>query len=259
MSTRQISCIKLTTYSVFIVFFLFAGCSKKQPSEQTANTETPTVQSTETFPVESGSSPDASSVVKETEMLPINELTNDKQYRATVTHWCKEFLYSGATEQELYQACKGCRMHYIAVAFLEMYPESEYKDEVSDLASQFELKKITERTEIGYDTLIKKYGFNRNMFLYRWENSSFAGFVVNGSRYNLSPQQHKSPETGFSFSLFEDSNIFYGPICYGNLQIMPESSFVAGDCAGTNFVSGMVKGLVFFKGSAIIYPKPKKD
>ena len=128
-------------------------------------------------------------------------------------------------------------MHYIAVAFLDMFPNSEHHSEISSLAKQFEVKEFTETRLISYNDLSVKFGFNGSNQIYRWDDS----FVAIRPGENVFIIAAKSPEDAIPVG--RNSVEIPTPICLGNLQVFRGTFQTKAD------------GIEFHSGCAFIYPK----
>ena len=112
-------------------------------------------------------------------------------------------------------------MHYRYVAFLEMFPDSQYRDEITRRIDGFLefISSDSDRTFIPWDEFSRTYNYDGIDSVYYWRS-------------------------GDAFMRVDPSGaqIWEGPICIGNIQ------FVAG-----KFYSKQ-DGIVLLDGTRFIYP-----
>jgi hypothetical protein len=125
-----------------------------------------------------------------------NGLPMGKEYRDAVREWGRLY-FANRSEAETFEVVKKNDMHYLYVAFLELYPRSAHRGEIQGLMQRFSLFDTEERTTIPVADLKRKYNYDGDNGVYAW-NNAFAASVVHDKANRVWP----------------------APLCYGNLQFL---------------------------------------
>ncbi|MFH0785865.1 MAG: hypothetical protein V2B20_28495 [Pseudomonadota bacterium] len=189
--------IFMYTIAVSLILSVFGCDNPSQKLEQTTTiTDDPSKKLEQTIPI-----------------------TDD--YKVNVKSFAESRLYKGKTETEVYADVTKAEMHYLYVAFLEMYPKSQHEQNVKKALKNFRLLEVPpdKPMVINFETLKGKYGFNGKKEIYYWGNG--AGLIEVDSA---------------------GKRIWKGPICFGNLQLLAGS------------FTGVGEELEFLPGTKLIYP-----
>ena len=158
---------------------ILTGCGQSAPQAQTAQ-KTNQAQNVANTPA------------KTTSLLP----TLDGDERASIKQFATDTLYKGKTEEEIYSDVMTNDMHYLCIAFLEMFPASAKKTEVEKKLTHFRqfLVPTNGPTVLTYQELKDRFNWDGKETVYRWA-SSMSGKVREGGKF-----------------------LWFGPMCLGNLQ-----------------------------------------
>ena len=150
-------------------------------------------------------------------------LSPSPEYRSKVRSFAESNLYTGKSEAEVYADVIETRMHYRCVAFLEMFPRSVHARELQEALGTFRVLEApaTSPLVVSFSELKQKYGFDGVERVYYWAEG--LGFMRVGSA---------------------GKQIWRGPICVGNLQLLRGGFTHEGD------------GLKLLPGTRLIYPAP---
>ena len=162
--------------------------------------------------------------------------TEDPGYCKEVKEFAKSNIYFGMSEEAVYKDVVISNVHYKYIAFIELFPNSNYAKEIrkkvskfrahsfsSDLNDSTKSKKIFISTEV----LKMKYGYNGVRKIFKWDNS------MSGSMIG-----------------YDGIQVFFGHICLGNLQLL------SGEFSPT--IKNEKEGFLFQKGSKILYSTVNK-
>lgn len=165
-------------------------------------------------------------------------------YRSKVKKWGRQNLYPGWSEERVYAVVKKRQMHYLYVAFLELFPQSSHRPEIEQLLSQFSLETFPKNTVLTYKEMAQRFNFDANHVFYRW-NGTLVVTLAGGSMYIMAPDSFYTPESG-AYGKDGNGPETTGSFCYGNLQILNGS------------VIGRGPAKEFTKGTSLIYPAARR-
>jgi len=154
--------------------------------------------------------------------------TKDSKYISIVSSFVSEKVFKDKTDEVAYSYAKEQNMHYLYVAFLDLFPQSKYASEISKRTEHFGILSVPDGGSKFFSDkeLKEKYNFNGVMEMYRWGGGLSAMEIT---------------ESG--------SSLITGHMCLGNLQL-----FSGGFSA--EVING-VEGLKLLPGTKIIYPLKK--
>ena len=168
----------------------------------------------------------------------------DDNYRATVTKWGKETLFTGMDDTAAFNRARQIDMHYAYLAFTECYPDSSHKSDVIKAMNGYSyVETPAGKTSISFADLAIRYGFNGEKSVYCWNNVVAAMQMPNGSLYIIS-KECNDPNSGIRAGGNTGTMIAPGGVCYGNLQIQ------------NNGFEQIQDGLAFTEGTRIIFKLP---
>ena len=193
--------------TTFLAILFLAGCGRAAQTGESKPTPKaePKVQTT----VETNDCP----------KIVLSDVADDK-YRKAVKEWASDHLYKNKTEDEVYRDVKIRHMHYLYVAFIEMFPESTHMAECEELSKQFYIYRPPHKGVITFETLKEKCNYDGRREFYRW-NNGFAFFKSERGMGAIS-YDAKTPESGLPVEVFT-GQVGGGPICIGNLQFDSQS------------------------------------
>jgi hypothetical protein len=123
-------------------------------------------------------------------------LPMDQEYRRAIREWGQAY-YAHRSEEEVYASVKREDMHFLYVAFLELFPGSLHRAEIQGLMQHFALYDATGRTTLSIGDLKSKYGYDGDNGVYAWNNAFNPSVVTDRS-----------------------ARIWPAPLCYGSLQFL---------------------------------------
>lgn len=138
------------------------------------------------------------------------------EYRSEVKEWGQGTLFKGKTEEKVYKDVKKNNMHYLYVAFLEMFPNSSHRDEIQGRLANFYVFEAAQITSLSVKDLKEQFGYDEANTVYYWSKHSLATIINTGQQ-----------------------QVWSGPICLGNLQ------FIAGGFTVEDNAIGLLPGTRF--------------
>lgn len=116
----------------------------------------------------------------------LETLAADPEYRAAVKE-SDAGLFEGSSEDEAYATAKKFDVHYLYVAFLELYPESAHRADVESHLSKFRLFKAGGKQILSEEDM-REMCWPRSGLMSHWRaDNSLAGMAAGGSPAYFGP------------------------------------------------------------------------
>jgi len=150
-------------------------------------------------------------------------LALDTDYKTSVKTFAETQLYDGKSEDEVLSDVRDRNMHYLYVAFIEMFPTNSHVSEFRERLKRFQLLESPgpDELHVSVRELCDEYGLRnaQDVRIYHW-----------------------GKELGFMMVGGGGKQVWRGPICLNNLQLLDGGFYAAGD------------GFNLLPGTRIIYP-----
>jgi hypothetical protein len=150
----------------------------------------------------------------------------DSTYYASVATWVQANLFNDKTPDEAYSYAVENNMHYLYGAFLKLYPDHPQIGDVQNRLTRFGVLRAPNDTSliVSLADLESKYNLGSVQTVYYWgDGLGFMQVAANGQQ------------------------IWQGPICLGNLQML-KGKFSAA------LTTDNQDGIELFPGTIMIYP-----